>query len=262
MKKITTLLLLFVFTIMGDITVEEIVKKANNRAYYNGKDGRAKVSMIIKDSQGRKRKRSFTILRKDIDDKTDGKQNFFVYFNRPSDLKDMTFLVWKETTTEDNRWLYLPSLDLVKRIAGSDKRTSFAGSHFFYEDISGRGTKADIHKLVSSDKDYYILESTPKNPNEVEFSKYTSWIHKTTFIPVKIIYIDKNGEPYREYTALKVEKINGYNTAKLQRMKDLRSGAETLVKYLKVEYDIGIDDNVFTERSLKSPPMNLFKFGK
>ncbi len=39
----------------------------------------------------------------------------------------------------------LPDLDLVKRIAAGDKRTSFVGSHFLYEDISGRAVQEDKH---------------------------------------------------------------------------------------------------------------------
>ena len=47
-------------------TVEEIIVKANNVAYYEGKDGRSNVKMRITDSQGRQRIREFTILRFDI----------------------------------------------------------------------------------------------------------------------------------------------------------------------------------------------------
>ncbi|UCG80758.1 MAG: hypothetical protein JSV60_00295, partial [Desulfobacterales bacterium] len=48
-----------------DLTVQEIVDKTESVAYYQGKDGRADVSMLITDSQGRKRQRQFTILRWD-----------------------------------------------------------------------------------------------------------------------------------------------------------------------------------------------------
>jgi hypothetical protein len=45
-------------------TVDEIVKKANLMAYYQGLDGKSKVAMTITDKQGRTRTRDFTILRK------------------------------------------------------------------------------------------------------------------------------------------------------------------------------------------------------
>ena len=74
-------------------SIDQIVKKANQVAYYNGKDGRAKVQMLIKDSQGRSRKRSFTILRKNINTLMDGEQKFYVYFNRPTDMESTVFMV-------------------------------------------------------------------------------------------------------------------------------------------------------------------------
>jgi hypothetical protein len=42
-----------------DLTVEEIVARANLAAYYAGNDGYADVTMTIKDSQGRERVRVF-----------------------------------------------------------------------------------------------------------------------------------------------------------------------------------------------------------
>ncbi len=260
MNKLICILLLLSSAFSADISVDEIINKANQVAYYSGDDGRAKVSMVIKDSQGRKRKRSFVILRKKSDSEADASQKFYIYFNRPSDLKDMTFLVWKQTKGDDDRWLYLPSLDLVKRIAGSDKRTSFVGSTFFYEDISGRGINDDTHTLLKTEGDYYIVENTPKNPKDVEFSKYIAWIHKESFVPARMLYYDENGKEYREYNALKVENIDGFETTTLQQMKDLETGTTTLIKYTNVEYNIGLDEAVFTERYLKNPPTALLKF--
>ena len=47
-------------------SVEEIINRANLTSYYQGADGRSQVQMLITDKQGRKRQRSFTILRRDI----------------------------------------------------------------------------------------------------------------------------------------------------------------------------------------------------
>ena len=110
------------------LSVDEIVNRANLAAYYAGNDGRAEVMMTITDAQGRARKREFVILRHDVVD--GGQQQFYVYFKKPSDVRKMVFMVHKYIDKDDDRWLYLPALDLVKRIAASDRRTSFVGSHF------------------------------------------------------------------------------------------------------------------------------------
>ena len=212
-----------------DITVDEIVAQTNLASYYRGEDGRARVSMDITDSQGRKRNREFVILRRDERDPADpgnkeytGDQQFYVYFRRPADVNKMVFMVHKHAAAdrELDRWLYLPALDLVKRIAGTEKRTSFVGSDFFYEDVSGRNIDLDVHELAETTDNYYVLKNTPKNPESVEFSSYTMWIHKDTFLPVKIEYLDKQGEKYRVYEALKVDTVEDIPTVTGSRKKD------------------------------------------
>lgn len=233
-------------------SVDEIIKKTNHTAYYQGKEGRARVKMTIKDKQGNTREREFTILRKNKDD-LDGEQHFYVYFHRPADVREMVFMVWKHVGKDDDRWLYLPALDVVRQIAASDERTSFVGSSFFYEDVSGRGVDEDNHELVETTADYYVVKNTPKNPASAEFDSYTMHIHKATFIPVRVEY-EKGGTVYRVGEALKVEDIQGFKTVTQSRMTDHNTGTETTLEYLKVEYNPGLRDEIFTERFMRRPP--------
>ncbi len=235
------------------IDAKDVVLKANHASYYQGKDGKAKVTMTITDTQGRTRVRDFTILRRDQGD-SDGAQKFYVYFRGPADVAKTVFMVWKKEAGDDDRWMYLPALDLVKRIAASDERTSFVGSHFFYEDVSGRGPDEDTHELTEETDNYYVLKSTPKDTGAAEFAYYVSYIHKATFLPVQIQYFDAQGENYRTYEALNVDTIKGYPTVTAARMSDKRIGGSTEMSYSDVQYDKGINDAIFSERYLRNPP--------
>lgn len=249
----------------AELAVDEIVNKANITAYYQGRSGRAKVSMSIIDSQGRERTRELTILRLDLepeDDDSDtfmGDQKFYVYFERPADVSRTAYLVHKHVGADDDRWLFLPGLNLVKRVAAGDVRTSFIGSDFFYEDISGRGVEEDNHELIETTDSFYVLKNTPKNPRAVEFDHYKMWIHKTTFIPVKAEYYDAAGTPIREMTAAEVQTIQDYPTVTKSVMKDLRSGSTTTITYSRVDYNIDLTEDIFTERYLRNPPRRLLR---
>ncbi|NIQ95492.1 MAG: outer membrane lipoprotein-sorting protein, partial [Desulfuromonadales bacterium] len=151
------------------LSADEIVAKANQASYYAGKDGKADVKMTITDGSGGSRSREFTILRINLEN---GDQKFYVYFRAPADVYKMAYLVWKNVGSSDDRWLWLPALNLKKRIAPGDKRTSFVGSDFLYEDVSGRGIDEDNHELVEETADAYVIRSTPKRPEEVEFAWY------------------------------------------------------------------------------------------
>lgn len=242
----------------ADPSVDEIVERTNRVAYYQGNDGRARVKMTITDAQSRTRLRQFTLLRRDGDQdasNTDtGEQKMYIYFRRPSDVNKMSFLVWKHPGKDDDRWLYLPALDLVKRIAAADERTSFVGSHFFYEDVSGRSPEEDHHELLKTTQSYYVLRNTPKEPDAVEFAHYDMWIHRESFIPVRMEYVDASGEAYRHYEALEVKTIQGHPTVVKAQMSDLRLGGDTLLEYDAVAYDLGVPEDVFSERYLRSPP--------
>ena len=62
-----------------ELSVEEIVEKANLAAYYAGDDGKADVKMTITDKNGNERSREFTILRKNIKAVFDlGSEDFLV----------------------------------------------------------------------------------------------------------------------------------------------------------------------------------------
>jgi outer membrane lipoprotein-sorting protein len=238
-------------------TVNEIVTKANLASYYAGDDGVARATMVITDASGRTREREFTILRKDLED--GGHQDYYVYFHKPGDVRKTVFLVQKKVDADDDRWMYLPALDLVKRIAASDKRTSFVGSHFLYEDVSGRGVEEDTHTLEEETDQHYVLLNTPVNTTGVEFASYRLWIDKATFLPVKAEYTDPQGTVYRRVEALKTETIDGYPTVTESRVEDLNTGASTVMTFKKVAYDQGLPEKIFTERYLRKPPRQYIR---
>jgi hypothetical protein len=238
----------------------QIVEKANQAAYYAGADGRSEVRMIIADGQDRQQRRQFTVLRRDVEE--GGDQQFLVVFSQPSDVRNTVFLVEKHVDRDDDRWLYLPGLDLVKRISAGDKRTSFVGAHYFYEDVSGRPPSEDTHELVETSDEHYVLRHEPVDPSSVEFASYMTWIDRETFLPMKIEYTNPAGKLYRRVEVFKVEEFNGHPTVTQSRVSDLLGGGKTDMQFRFINYDIGVPEDVFSERSLRNPPKDWLKRSK
>ena len=238
--------------VWAELGADEIVEKAYRAAYYAGDDGKALARMVITDSQGRTRERVVTILRRDAED--GGEQKYYVYFHKPDDVRNMVYMVWKHVGTDDDRWLYLPALDLVKRVAAGDKRSSFAGTNLLYEDISGRHPGEDTHELVSSEGETYELTNKPKDPGSVEFASYTLGVDKKTFLPMKADYYDRQGKLYRTIEALEVKEVGGHPTIMKMKATDHNASAATVTEFTDVQYDVGLGDDIFTERYLRRAP--------
>ena len=240
-----------------DLSLEQIITKANEAYRYFGKDVKSTAHMDIRDKNGKTiMERELVILRKN----TGGlNQKWYAYFNQPADIRKMVFMSWKQDGKADRRWLYVPSLDLVKRLSTSDKRGSFAGSQFTYEDVTGRSPKDDTHKLMETTSTSYKIKSTPKNPSSVEFSYYVSYVNKKTFLPTKTILYDKSGKAYKRYEMLDSRVIQGFPTMTKFSMTNLKTKEATIITMSNIQYNIGLQENIFTEASLRRPPRQYLR---
>lgn len=235
-------------------TANEIIAKSRLAFYYAGDDMRAKVSMELINKDGQKRIRELTMLRKDSEE--GGKQKYFMYFHKPSDVKDATFMVHKYPDKDDDRWLFIPAISLVKRIAANDKYSSFVGSDFTYEDVSGRKPEEDTHALLRKEgingKSCFVIESIPLGTSE--YTKRISWIDVANFLPLKEEFYDKQNELHRQFEAQEIKDINEISTITRRVMRNVKTGHRTEVTFLDIEYNLGIGDGIFSERYLRRPP--------
>lgn len=232
------------------LDAESIMARANQAFYYAGADGQSDVTMSIHDAQGGVRTREMTILRRNEGED----QKFYVYFKAPADVRKMAYLVHKKPQGEDDRWLFLPALNLEKRIAPGDKRTRFAGSDFYYEDVSGRNLSEDTRVLLETTDAAYVIQNTPRDSRTVEFASYKVWIDKKSFLPLRSEYVDAAGRLIRVIESQKIETIDGFPTVTVAVAKDPVAQTFTRNTFTRVRYNVGFNPAIFTQRFLRRPP--------
>lgn len=239
------------------LSAEEVIQKELALFYQAGEDFQAKVTMRLITAQGSQRERALNLWRINLG--TTGDQRYLITFNAPADVRGMGFLVWKYAKKEDDRWLYFPALKAVKRIAADDKRSSFVGSDFTYEDISGRDLSEERHVLLREenvgDRSTYVVESRPISP--ASYARRLSWIDRERWLPLKEEYYDTEGNLQRTFKADRVENVGGHWTVTARTMSNAQTGHRTEVVFASTRYDVGLAEDTFAERSLRNPPMPL-----
>jgi outer membrane lipoprotein-sorting protein len=267
MRRITKQLILAALLLVVSVGVNalaedanEIMKKSHLAYYYAGDDGVADVTMTIVDKRGKERTKEFIMLR--MDEEEGGKQKYYTYFRKPSDVSRLTFMVHKNTEGNDMRWIYVPSVDLVKPISADDKNSSFVGSNFSYEDVSGRHWTEDKHSLVG-DSTYngnpvWVIESIPIEEYK-GFARKLTFVDKNNYLPLMELYYDKKGEHIRTFKAEKIEDVDGITTMTSRSMEDIKKNGKTTIEFSKIQYNVGLDNDLFTERYLKNPPREFIR---
>ena len=248
MKKITLVTAIIALLLAGpavaqvspekkeELTAEQIIEKSQLSFYYQGEDMKAKIRMELIDKDGGKRIRVLTMLR--LDEVEGGNQKYFMYFHEPGDVRRMTYMVWKDPVKEDDRWIFIPAVDLIRRIAADDKHSSFVGSDFTYEDVSGRDVASDQHTLLRTeklgDKECYVIQSVPKAGSV--YTKRVSWIDKQTFLPLKEEFYDVQNELFRVFTFFIVRRVTVGKTFACSPWSTVISSIVSAVKTLKSSF--------------------------
>lgn len=240
--------------------VTEIMKKTHLMTYYAGDDGVSEVHMRIIDKRGRERIKQFVMLR--LDEEEGGRQKYYMYFKKPSDIARLTFMVHKTPDGNDRRWIYVPAVDLIKPISADDKNISFVGSHFSYEDVSGRHWTEDEHRLLGDStidgRAVFVVESIPRKAYK-GFARKVSYIDRERYLPLREEYFDKKGRLARVFRAEKVEEVDGIVTMTVRSMENVKNGGRTVIEFSNIDYNVGIDGSIFTERYLKNPPRKYIR---
>jgi hypothetical protein len=192
-----------------------------------------------------------------------------MYFHEPGDVRGLTLMVWKYPGRNDDRWIYVPAVDLIRRIAAEDKYSSFVGSDFSYEDVSGRDVSEDTHHLLGNemldDREVFVIESIPRT--QAAFTRRVSWIATESFLPLKIEYYDAQDQLQRIFTANAIEDVaagdgdgrRAYRTIMKRTMENVRTGHRTEVTVTSVVYDLGLSDDDFSERHMRRPPRDWIR---
>jgi hypothetical protein len=200
-----------------------------------------------------------TVLSLRADSKND---RLLIRFTYPNDIRGTGFLVWERPDGDDERFLYLPALGRVRRIAGSEAQESFVGSDFTYEDIGGREFDDYSYALRDDSASWtppsggdarpaWRLESRRRDAS-ARFPRVVSLILKDSYVVVSAEVHNRRDEKEKVYTVRRLEQVEGIWTATDAEMTNALEKSRTELTIEKVDYNVGLEASDFTRRALES----------
>ncbi len=239
------------------LTGREIMDTVDARD--DGDNMTADVKMVLIDRQQNKRIRDIKVFIKDK-----GKDTWKMqFFRSPADVKDTAFLTYDyyEGGRDDDQWLYLPDLHKTKRIATSDKSSSFMGSDFSYADMTRRVVDEWTYKILKESEvnghKVWLIEAKPAS-KEVEdrygYLRSVLFIRQDIFMGVRAVHWLKEGKKIKYQENKKIKQINGIWVATELHAKTTKNKVilhKTVLEYTNIKFNQGLDDNLFTVRSLE-----------
>ncbi len=245
-------------TITADaITADQVAKRVDERDV--GDKSISTMEMILIDKHGNKRIRKMKNYSMDKGQDT----QTVIFFLSPADVRNTAFLTYDydDSSKDDDQWLYLPALKKTKRIASSDKSSSFMGSDFTYSDMTSRDINDYTYRIAkeSSVRDHkvWVMESIPKTDKTIEETGYTKsymFVRQDNFVVVRALHILKENGKKKYLDVKTLEKIDGIWVAteiEMKTTKDKKTLHRTILKLDDVKFNQDLDDAFFSVRRIE-----------
>jgi len=158
----------------------------------------------------------------------------------------------------DNIWNYLPKIDRVIRIPTSMMMASWMGSHFTNDDLVKESRLIrdyDVWIDFEGPRDgveVYEFRLTPRPEAPVVWGKIEYQVRKADLMPTWAKFYGEDGELKRTATFSEYEEMDGRLIPTRMRMSpEDKPGEFTEMKYEELEFDLEIDEGVFSLKSLR-----------
>jgi hypothetical protein len=223
-----------------------------------GRDSRLAMTMRLTDRQGRTRERSLVIAT--LRAAAARGDRVLVRFLAPADIKGTGFLVWEHADQDDERFLYLPALGRVRRIAGAEAQESFVGSDLSYEDIGGRKLSDYTYRMLDAAATWtdasgaahpaWRIESTAKD-GSARYPVARTLVRKDAFVVVAADVLNRRGDAEKHYAVARLERMSGIWTVMDATMANDATHTRTTLVVTEARYNVGLKDDAFSRRALE-----------
>lgn len=179
-----------------------------------------------------------------------------VRFLEPFDIRRTSVLILENDGSTDDLYVYLPALDLTRRVSAAQRADSFFGTDLSYEDIEPkRAEDYEVRAVVEDamEEDCVRLEIRATPDFESTYDHMVSCI-ETERAVIRWTDFFRRGRLVKrlEIDEGSIESIGDRFIPFLMTMRTLRTGSETQVRTRKYELAAEIPERLFSTWNLQS----------
>lgn len=159
---------------------------------------------------------------------------------------------------ENEMWNYLPKTNKVIKIPPSMMMSSWMGSDFTNNDLVREFTFVEDYdfemtEIENPEAGRYYLKCVPHEGLPIVWGHIIVAVRSGDYLPVWQKYYDEKGELAREMFYRDIKTFDDRTIPSVMELiPAAKEGHKTIIRYLEAEFDIKIDDSVFTLRNLRS----------
>jgi len=223
----------------GTMSAFEILVESD-AFHYDYSDCHMKLETVLKDKDGNKSGIRYEMWEKGV--------KRLVVMQEPADIAGMAVLA----KDKDTIYVYEPEFNKVRRVASHAKKQTMFGMDYSTDEMATHELHEDYDpSLVEEDASMAKLKLVQKTGLDKAWPELTVTIDKTNhFAATKIEYRDEKGEKHKTEKRKKFKKMGGKWIAGVMVMTDHDKKHSTAIIPTFAEFDIGLEDKMFTKRFL------------
>lgn len=252
MSKANILVLIVSVVFSMTITAQdkglEVAKKADI-ADQGFESSTVSLTMVLTNRNGQESTRQLS--QKTLEISTDGDKSL-ITFQSPRDVKGTTTLTFTHRVGADDQWLFLPSINRIKRISSNNKSGPFMGSEFAYEDLSSQEVEKYTYKFIEEKDGLIIIEQDPVDPKSGYTSRLVTYNKEKAFRVEKVEFYDRKNSLLKtlEYKDYKLY-LDKYWRADILEMVNHQTNKQTKLTFSNYKFKLNLTDEDFSQNALK-----------
>jgi hypothetical protein len=211
------------------------------------------IDLVMRNDRGQERRRRFQAMSKMIDDRL----HSIGRLTEPEYLRGMTVLTIEAKDRGHDAFLYLPSLDRVRRVSTAQRGDAFFGTDVTYEDLERqRADEYELEPLRSepyAGEEAWIVAGRPLRRYNYAKARFT--VAKADLAILEVQYFKRGApEPFRVIRAPRATMVtqDGHPVPTRLSVTNTASGTTTEVVLSELKINPEIDDRAFSLQALES----------